>query len=709
MLVAFGFTPSTADPSLFPCTDPSLLSFYIPVYVDDLFFAIADRVALALLKAELQKRPTCTGLDEQPCSSPVLHVKNKAVVALCREKRLENRRKHIALRYFLARELQQRSELQLSYVASQAKTADIFTKALWSGAAAIARCPARRALLPWPAQRCRAALPRAAPPRATLLPHVLHCCPYYPSRWRCPPHRALPCSPRVTCATHARSLRPARTRALLARVLPTCALPARMLHTRALPSRAPCLHARRLPRALPCPAARALPCPAARTPPCPAARALPCPGGTGAGGVGDTGAGGTGGAGAGGSGGTGGAGAANGTGTAPRGLFSTSSRSLPYHHLPRHFSHPPLLLGSPLPGPSSYPTQTGSLVERRKPKSRPASPVRTTSRAHRSRPPPVPSTHTMALRPSSIPQHVVLPSPPASSLPDVPDPESKLSRAASPTVTSLLATVVTDPSFESTASSSLVTELVDIAATHRLNYVASLVTESESVCPSSVPGELALNSDVLEDRQFELECLTTVLPCFTSMLLCPEGDTCTDLGELYSYLGLQITWDRARRTITLTQSHMVHQVLQRFGFQFSSPQRTPLPIGHSLSALPLDESVEPSGPYLELVGYLMDVMTCTRPDLAYRLSILARFVAPGQHRKEHWTAAQRVMHYLCSALSMGLVLGGRGSVVLTGHSGASRADDQATHWSSQGYSFSLGSGSVSWRSTRSSSVIGSSC
>ncbi|CAI7857803.1 unnamed protein product [Closterium sp. NIES-54] len=58
--------------------------------------------------------------------------------------------------------------------------------------------------------------------------------------------------------------------------------------------------------------------------------------------------------------------------------------------------------------------------------------------------------------------------------------------------------------------------------------------------------------------------------------------TCTDLGELRSYLGLQITWDRARRTITLTHSHMVHQVLQRFGFQFSSPQPTLLSTAHSL-------------------------------------------------------------------------------------------------------------------------------
>ncbi|CAI7897595.1 unnamed protein product [Closterium sp. NIES-54] len=66
--------------------------------------------------------------------------------------------------------------------------------------------------------------------------------------------------------------------------------------------------------------------------------------------------------------------------------------------------------------------------------------------------------------------------------------------------------------------------------------------------------------------------------------------TCTDLGELRSSLGLQITRDRARRTITLTQSLMVHQVLQHFGFQFSSPQPTLLTTSHSLSAPPLNDT-----------------------------------------------------------------------------------------------------------------------
>ncbi|CAI7917359.1 unnamed protein product [Closterium sp. NIES-54] len=126
------------------------------------------------------------------------------------------------------------------------------------------------------------------------------------------------------------------------------------------------------------------------------------------------------------------------------------------------------------------------------------------------------------------------------------------------------------------------------------------------------------------------------------------------------------------------------QVLQRFGFQFSSPQPTPLSTGHSLSAPPSDEFVEPSSPYPELVGCLM-------------------------HRKVHRDATKRALRYLCSTSGMGLVLGGRGPVFLTGHADASWVDDSAMQRLSQGYTFSLGSGSVSWRSTCSTSVLSSSC
>ncbi|CAI7782720.1 unnamed protein product, partial [Closterium sp. NIES-53] len=172
-------------------------------------------------------------------------------------------------------------------------------------------------------------------------------------------------------------------------------------------------------------------------------------------------------------------------------------------------------------------------MERREPESRPvspasraASPVRTAraGRVPRPRIPPVPGTHSMTLRPSTAPQRVPLPSPPASSLSASPDPESDSLRAASPAITRFLATTVTDPLFESSAASTLVTELVDFADACCLDYAACLVVGSVSVCPPTVGGECALGTDVLEDRQEEFECFAASVPHLVSMLLAPEGD-----------------------------------------------------------------------------------------------------------------------------------------------------------------------------------------
>ncbi|CAI7752595.1 unnamed protein product [Closterium sp. NIES-53] len=185
---------------------------------------------------------------------------------------------------------------------------------------------------------------------------------------------------------------------------------------------------------------------------------------------------------------------------------------------------PPLQPASRLHAPSPYTEQTGGLTERCEPASRPASPVCTGRCVPRSRPPPVPVTHAMAIRPSSVPLCVPLPLPPESPLPAVLDPESDCARAASPNVSRLLATVVTDTSFESIVASALVAELVDFAATCRLDYATTLIAKSEFASPPSVGGECALGTDVLEDRQEDFECLAAALPRFASMLLAPEGD-----------------------------------------------------------------------------------------------------------------------------------------------------------------------------------------
>ncbi|CAI7743566.1 unnamed protein product [Closterium sp. NIES-54] len=139
----------------------------------------------------------------------------------------------------------------------------------------------------------------------------------------------------------------------------------------------------------------------------------------------------------------------------------------------------------------------------------------------RSRPPPVPGTHAMTLRPSCVPLRDPLPAPLESSLPEVSDPESDRARAASPTVSHLLTTAVTDPSF---ATSALVAELLDFDAAYRLDYASALIAESACASPPSIGGECALGTDVLEDKQDDFESLAAAVPCFASMLLVPEGD-----------------------------------------------------------------------------------------------------------------------------------------------------------------------------------------
>ncbi|CAI7786400.1 unnamed protein product, partial [Closterium sp. NIES-54] len=297
---------------------------------------------------------------------------------------------------------------------------------------------------------------------------------------------------------------------------------------------------------------------------------------------------------------------------------------------------------SPLPAPCPYTEQSGGLTEHREPASRPVLPVCSARRDPHSPPPPVPGMHVMALRPSSVPLRVPLPAPPESSPLEVPNPASDRAGAVSPTVARLLATGVTEPSFESAATSAVVAELLDFAAACGLDYASALVAESASACPPSVGGECALGTYVLEDRQEDFECLAAAVPRFASMLLAPEGDPdAPDILTLRSYAEAitgpystqwQAAMDAEMASWKSTGTYVdevpppgvnivdgmwifrvkrppgsppTFKVLQRFGFQFSLPQSTPLSTSHSFSAPPSDESVEPSGPYPELVGCLI--------------------------------------------------------------------------------------------------------
>ena len=182
----------------------------------------------------------------------------------------------------------------------------------------------------------------------------------------------------------------------------------------------------------------------------------------------------------------------------------------------------------------------------------------------------------------------------------------------------------------------------------------------------------------------------------------------TDLGEISYYLGLHVVRDKDRKTVFLHQRQYIKEVLERFGMADSHAVKTPLAAEHDLT-VPEDfkegeEEEMRQVPYAQVVGSLMYIMTCTRPDLAYAVGVLSRYMAEGAHRRKHWTAAKRVLRYLKGTADHGILLGGPQEVQLTVEVDSSWADNINNRKSTQGFISSLGSGPLTWKSQKSEVV-----
>jgi len=112
-----------------------------------------------------------------------------------------------------------------------------------------------------------------------------------------------------------------------------------------------------------------------------------------------------------------------------------------------------------------------------------------------------------------------------------------------------------------------------------------------------------------------------------------------DLGEAKKILGMEITRDRGSARLWLSQENYVLKMLERFNMVEVRLVTTPL-TGHfklSLKQCPqlLKEEEEMFRVlYASAVGSFMYAIICTRPDLAYAVSIVSRFMSNAG--KQHW-------------------------------------------------------------------------
>ena len=134
----------------------------------------------------------------------------------------------------------------------------------------------------------------------------------------------------------------------------------------------------------------------------------------------------------------------------------------------------------------------------------------------------------------------------------------------------------------------------------------------------------------------------------------------------------------------------------------SKPVGTPADPGSHLLKATEDEEALEQKQYQSLVGSLMYLSVCTRPDLAYAVSTLARF--SNKPNRSHWTAAKRVLRYLRGTANYGIVFTKSESGECLGYSDADWAGDQEDRRSTSGYLFQMAGGPVSWKSQKQESV-----
>lgn len=181
-----------------------------------------------------------------------------------------------------------------------------------------------------------------------------------------------------------------------------------------------------------------------------------------------------------------------------------------------------------------------------------------------------------------------------------------------------------------------------------------------------------------------------------------------DLGEAEFFLQIHLMRDWERRTIKLSQSRHIEDLLQVFGQTNVKPYRVPMDGSIDLSPKG-SPTFHKREDYMSLVGSLLYLSMATRPDIAYAAGVLCRYNnAPTIN---HWNAALRVLAYLKGTINYGLVYGNmvsengtNGNLKVVAYCDSNFAGDKTDSISTYGYAFMLYGAAFDWTSKKQEKV-----
>ena len=197
-----------------------------------------------------------------------------------------------------------------------------------------------------------------------------------------------------------------------------------------------------------------------------------------------------------------------------------------------------------------------------------------------------------------------------------------------------------------------------------------------------------------------------ISPCLKSIehvqkCLC-ENFAMKDLGDAKRILGINIVRDRNKSTLVLNQISYVEKILSKFNMSSAGPTNVPLASHFVLSKYQsptTDTEIDKMKkvPYSSAIGSVMYLMVSSRPDLAYAMSCLSKYMSnPGM---PHWKALQWLLKYLISSMKFGLTFSKCSEgVKLVGYVDSNYANDRDNGKSTTSYVFTFCGSCISWKS-----------
>lgn len=177
----------------------------------------------------------------------------------------------------------------------------------------------------------------------------------------------------------------------------------------------------------------------------------------------------------------------------------------------------------------------------------------------------------------------------------------------------------------------------------------------------------------------------------------------TDLGLMKYFLGLEIR--QGKFGIFVSQEAYAKDILKKNKMEECKPVATPMELGMKLSRFEGGNQVNASN-YRSLVGSLR-YLTCTRPDIAYSVGIVSRYMEDPRH--SHLKAIKRILRYIRGTESLGLLYSKANGFKLVGYSDSDWCGDVDDRKSTSGYVFYMGNTAFTWLSKKQPIVTLSTC